>query len=105
MKKAHVENQSYWIYRRGEKNDELNLILTEADQVTGAQSVAQRIKDTVYPPTCSPTAAGRPAIVVFVTQKIQANVALCKHNSAVHGTQRGPDKWVDVLHGANIASI
>lgn len=74
--------------RGGEKNDELNLILTEADQVTGAQSVAQRIKDTVYPPTCSPTAAGRPAIVVFVTQKIQANVAPCKHNSAVHGTQR-----------------
>lgn len=92
------EIKSYSIYRseregRGEKNDELNLILTEADQVNGAQSVAQRIKDTVYPPTCSPTAAGRAAIVVFVTQKMQANVALCQHNGAVHGAQRGPGRW------------
>lgn len=87
------------------KNDELNLILTEADQVNGAQSVAQRIKDTVYPPTCSPTAAGRAAIVVFVTQKIQPNVALCKHNSAVHGTQQGPGQWAYVQHGTNTASI
>lgn len=89
----------------GKKNDELKLILTEADQVTRAQSVAQRIKDTVYPPTCSPTAEGRPAFVAFVTQKIQANVALCKHNGVVHGAQRGPVKWVYMLHGANTASI